>query len=629
MRLAFLICLLFLSTPVLHAQLMINEISQGTGSQEYVEFVVMGTPTCSTPVPTVDLRGVVIDDNNGYFASGSGQGIATGALRFANIAFWSAIPQGTMIVVYNNSDPNPSLPADDISVTDGNCMLVIPANSILIEGEGSSPTSSDPSYPAASNWVAGGGSWSFVAMANSSDSFQIRPSISSAAPSYSVSWGSNTNNTQIVFASAGGNVFSFTNATSNDPLVQANWAPGAVATDQTPGLPNNAANSSWIASMNPECFGNPITITLTAVNSSCGGNCSGSVSSSVSGGTSPYTYSWNTGATTPNIFNQCPDIYTLTVTDSQGCTHAESATVGSNGSLTASATTTNESCSGTCDGNALGSATGGTAPYIYSWSNSVNTANNPNLCPGTYTLTVTDQNACTDIINVTIGAGATAPSSAFSDPGTHLLSDGTVLIPTNYPGTWTSQCGSCMASNGVFDPSVSGTGTFEVCFTTSSGSCTSTSCDSITITNGCTDVESNLFFTVCGNTITVNGTNYTAAGSYNQVITLSSGCDSTIHILITACVDTTFSLEIPNVMTPNNDQVNDIWIPSYSGLKIESGWITNRWGNIVKTLSESDNSWNGKVEDNEASDGVYFYELTFTDAANKSIIKQGFIQLYR
>ena len=47
------------------AQLILNEISQGaSGSKEYVEFVVVGNATCSTPVPCIDLRGVVFDDNN-------------------------------------------------------------------------------------------------------------------------------------------------------------------------------------------------------------------------------------------------------------------------------------------------------------------------------------------------------------------------------------------------------------------------------------------------------------------------------------------------------------------------------------------------------------------------------------
>ena len=153
-------------------QLIINEVSQGSGSQEYVELLVVGNPNCQTPAPCLDLRGIVLDDNNGYFASGSGTGIAAGAVRFANNAFWSCIPQGTLIVIYNETDRNPAIPPDDLSMNDGNCRLIIPINSSLIEGQGTSPTSANPVYPV-SGWVAGSGGWNQVAMSNSNDSFLI------------------------------------------------------------------------------------------------------------------------------------------------------------------------------------------------------------------------------------------------------------------------------------------------------------------------------------------------------------------------------------------------------------------------------------------------------------------------
>ncbi len=57
-----------------HAQLIINELSQGpSGNKEYVELLVTGTPTCGG-ANTVDLRGWIIDDNNSWHASGSGSG---------------------------------------------------------------------------------------------------------------------------------------------------------------------------------------------------------------------------------------------------------------------------------------------------------------------------------------------------------------------------------------------------------------------------------------------------------------------------------------------------------------------------------------------------------------------------
>ncbi|TAL57403.1 MAG: PKD domain-containing protein [Bacteroidetes bacterium] len=69
------------------------------------------------------------------------------------------------------------------------------------------------------------------------------------------------------------------------------------------------------------------SVTLTPVNASCASN-TGSVSASVSGGTLPYTYSWNTGATTTAISNLAAANYTCTVTDNTGCVNTKTVTVG-------------------------------------------------------------------------------------------------------------------------------------------------------------------------------------------------------------------------------------------------------------------------------------------------------------
>jgi subtilisin-like proprotein convertase family protein len=55
---------------------------------------------------------------------------------------------------------------------------------------------------------------------------------------------------------------------------------------------------------------------------------------------------------------------------------------------------TNPTCSNLCNGSAVVDVTGGTAPYTYSWSNGGVTATIPNLCVGTYNVTVTDANGC-------------------------------------------------------------------------------------------------------------------------------------------------------------------------------------------------------------------------------------------
>src|ERR1044072_5090383 len=180
----------------LPAQLVINEVSQGaSGSKEYVELVVTGTPSCSG-IPCVDLRGWYIDDNNGNHAIGSGTGIAQGCIRFTNDPFWSCVPAGEIIVIYNDGDLNASIPPIDISLTDGNCRLIIPiSNCTLFEKNNSQPSTSSAAYPTTGFTTCG--SWTNVSMANSDDSFQtINPA---ATLVHSVSWGNNTLSTIIYF----------------------------------------------------------------------------------------------------------------------------------------------------------------------------------------------------------------------------------------------------------------------------------------------------------------------------------------------------------------------------------------------------------------------------------------------
>ena len=94
--------------------LIVNELSNGpSGSKEYIELVVVG-PACTN----VDIRGIKVDDNNGTIYNGfgttlTGSGVSAGHLRFANIAQWSAVPTGSIILIYNNTDLNALLPTDD------------------------------------------------------------------------------------------------------------------------------------------------------------------------------------------------------------------------------------------------------------------------------------------------------------------------------------------------------------------------------------------------------------------------------------------------------------------------------------------------------------------------------------
>jgi gliding motility-associated-like protein len=87
-------------------------------------------------------------------------------------------------------------------------------------------------------------------------------------------------------------------------------------------------------------------------------------------------------------------------------------------------------------------------------------------------------------------------------------------------------------------------------------------------------------------------------------------------------------MEIPNVVTPNGDNVNDVWVVNLSNLSLKEGFIVNRWGEVVKTFTDTI-EWNGKINDNEAVEGVYFYQLTFYSEVSGEFTKHGTIQVFR
>lgn len=672
-------------------QLIINEVSQGANAKEYVEFVVIGNPTCQTPVPCIDLRGVIIDDNNGYFAPGGGTGIATGAIRFANISFWSCVPQGTYIVVYNENDVNPALPPDDSNLNDGNCRLIIPANSSLLEGTSTSPNTSVSTYPAA-GWTLGGGSWNQVAMSNTNDSFQIPNLGVNGTPLHSVSWGNNSSGAIIYFSgAASGKVFSFTNNTSNDWNLQANWSSGNVGSDETPGDPNNAANDAWIASMNPQCgIAAGLQATVSATNVTCGGNCNGTATAQANGGTAPYTYSWSNGQTTATISGLCAGTYTVTVTDAGGCSTTAQGTVQTAANnLQVSFTNVNESCTGSCDGSSTASASGGQAPYQYAWSNGPMTAVNPNLCPGTYTVGVIDQNGCTATGSATIAAGAAVGDATIQAAGPFTTTDPAVqLQAATAGGTWlTADCAGCLSANGLFDPAVSGEGTFQVCYTVGSGNCAANDCIDITVTQGCTPQETEEIITFCAedsvlvfgnwentpdtysqtftdvngcdsthsivllvipifNNQTVSGLCYgdsvlvfgqwvTEAGDYTQQQQTPQGCSYTFHHIVydedpMYCENEELSLFVPNAFTPDGDLVNDTFKVELIGAVLNEGYIYNRWGNEIKRFDNDNREWDGTTENGEpVQDGVYTYVLFYTPTNKIRETVHGFVTVIR
>lgn len=136
-----------------------------------------------------------------------------------------------------------------------------------------------------------------------------------------------------------------------------------------------------------------LVITESVFHPSCSGSGNGSIDISPSGGSAPYSYSWSNGATTEDISNLNAGTYTVTVTDSSGCSKQASYLLINNVRITLSGSVTKTSC-GQTNGAVNATITGGTAPYSYSWNNGATTEDLQNVAIGTYRLTVTDANGC-------------------------------------------------------------------------------------------------------------------------------------------------------------------------------------------------------------------------------------------
>ena len=147
----------------------------------------------------------------------------------------------------------------------------------------------------------------------------------------------------------------------------------------------------------------PLALSTTQVNVLCFGNSTGSINLTATGGTAPYTYAWSNNTTQEDPTNLAAGTYTVTVTDANGCTAQTSVTITQpQAGLALSTTQVNVLCFGNSTGSINLTATGGTAPYTYAWSNNTTQEDPTNLAAGTYTVTVTDANGCTAQTSVTI-----------------------------------------------------------------------------------------------------------------------------------------------------------------------------------------------------------------------------------
>lgn len=344
---------------------------------------------------------------------------------------------------------------------------------------------------------------------------------------------------------------------------------GPINTSTNPYFFNNLPAGTYIVSVDDSfvpsnhtvdtiVVGNAGTVNILSITStpaSCNAS-DGTATVNVSGGNGTFNYLWNTNPpqTTQTATGLPQGQYTVTIT-SGGCTATEDVLVNGESGPTVTYSSTPEYCN-LSNGTAIVIANGGSGNYTYTWNTTppLNTAAISGLQSGSYTVTVSDGGNCSPVITITISEipGPDADlliNPLFGQPGQNI--DFQSLNNTNVM-LWEWNFGN----------------------------------NFITQTN-----------------IPSASYSYSSPGTYTVwlIVTDNNGCQDSVSKNITI-VD----FEIPNIITPNSDGINDIFqIRGLESVPDKKLIIYNRWGKTLYNNSDYQNDWGGE----NFSDGVYYYVL--------------------
>ncbi|MCX7955454.1 MAG: choice-of-anchor L domain-containing protein [Bacteroidales bacterium] len=382
--------------------------------------------------------------------------------------------------------------------------------------------------------------------------------------------------------------------------------------------------------------GSTPVVTYQATNIKCYGEMSGSIILNVSNVQPPYHIFWSHTNDTNAIQTNLPaGVYYVTVVDNFGCSAVNTIVLGQPSQIEATFTIKPKECSYDTLNYIVMNVNGGMPPYHYKWSNGDTLHYLLNVPDGNYFVTVTDSYQCSRVYGpfIFITPPKLEATTVVQNPKCYNEKTGTISISVSggtvpYKFYWSTGDTLPQASN-------LGEGVYFVTVI-DKNNCMLIVSDSIKYppnmaVTGQVDIIDNRYGTInidvyggtppftyqWSNGMTTEDVSNLGGGNYFVTVTDYNGCK------VTAVFFVDISLKIPNVITPNNDNINDdfeiIGIQAFEKVIIE---IFDRWGNNVfefngKGIEYVDKTkrWNGKFKGNDLPSGPYLYIIYLDNLA--------------
>ncbi|MBK7407847.1 MAG: choice-of-anchor L domain-containing protein [Saprospirales bacterium] len=411
-------------------------------------------------------------------------------------------------------------------------------------------------------------------------------------------------------------------------------------------------------------IGNPPPIDIFVVSiqdAACFGGKDGTAMAGAAGGSPPYTFQWAPG-TGGQLGEEATGLvagtYGVTVTDSQGCTNTTLAVVGQPSQLKLSFSIDPVDCYGYSTGALTALPSGGTAPYVVSWSTGQGGYFLDALATGAYQATLTDANGC-DLESEAIVPQPESPIvSKFTpqDVSCYGGADGTVIFDT-YGGTplysysldglhyygAPQLFGLLPGSYNVFIRDANGCGYIsdDVVIgepdplvvdlgpdvTIDAGQ----TVDLSAIVQNATGALSYSWESISRDSLTCYDCPETSSlfpvyysASFRLTVTDENGCEGTDIIRI--LVDKADPVMVPTGFSPNGDGSNDkLLVHGKPGTRVWVFQIFDRWGELVYDngnflVNDPNSGWDGSFKGQLMNSGAFLWymEVIFEDGTRAS-----------